>query len=151
MSAFSGLTINRGNGDEGSGSVTLTISENLLWAVSRALETCGKQHRNTAQESLGYFLRDSLFVIRGEKDLDDFPLLKKIVVNVAPPVEEYVEDKFMQNLGRATRLHPTVSIEDTDYSGVGKSAMALKVLRAFKDKGKGDVVIVNHDMFNDVE
>lgn len=97
MSAFSGLTINRGNGDEWSGSVTLTISEGLLWAVAKALETCGKQHRNTAQESLGYFLRDSLIVIRGEKDLDDFPLLKKVVTNIAPPVEEYSGDVTIED------------------------------------------------------
>lgn len=93
-SAFSGLTINRGNGEDGSGSVTLTIGEGLLWAVGRALETCGKRYGNTAQESLGYYLRDALTVIRGEANLDDFPLLKKVVTNVAPLVEDVtIEDR----------------------------------------------------------
>jgi hypothetical protein len=86
MAAFSGLSFNRGS-RKGDGSVTVTINEGLLNAVSRSLEFCGKKYGNTAQESLGYFLRDCLSVIRGEADLDDFPKLKAVLC-VAPVVED---------------------------------------------------------------
>ena len=99
MAAFSGLSFNRGN-REGEGSVTVTINEGLLSSVANSLEYSGKRNRNRAQESLGYFIRDCLSVIKGEADLDDFPKLKAIV-DIAPEVEDEdgvtIEDREMDD------------------------------------------------------
>jgi hypothetical protein len=114
MGAFKIRSIDWGSADA-DGGVTLTISEGLLESVSKSLIFCGKNHGNTAQESLGYFLRDAFLVIQG-LPISDFPKLASAVENLAPEVEE-----------------SAVTIEDHE---------PVKKPRARKSKKSSDVVAV---------